>query len=152
MPGTCRIYANETSSNWNKKCWPNSREPKKKTVATTGWQNLALAKVREIYESSTPNVFTLCHPSVSLIYLFADSRLRGRAGRDCLKLKCKYGRNAGPGHVARMSQCECECEWLIDLSGQLTSGFNQLVWLLKQASTRVCVRWRNWETESETRS
>lgn len=65
--GLDKIYANETKTTCH------------------SVRALTLAKVQlrrqEIYEPSTPNVFTLCHPSVSLIYLFADSQQKANKPR-----------------------------------------------------------------------
>lgn len=103
-------YANETTN----------KQTKSKKQHVTASAKVQLRR-QEIYEPSTPNVFTLCHPSVSLIYLFADSQQKAKkqtsravekakvAGQikmqvllECTKSKSESTRNARRDEVCKL--------------------------------------------------
>lgn len=91
-----------------------SMQMKQKQRVTASGLVLAKVQVRlqEIYEPSAPNVFTLCHPSVSLIYLFADSQQKTEKAKvaDQIKmqvlLECTSNRTEPQGE-ARWDKANC---------------------------------------------
>lgn len=129
MPSTCRIYANETSREWNKKCWPNCGKNCRS-------DRLAEFGISQKSERFTSRARQMCLHFVTLLSARPKKKKkteRRKISNSRLSLPLIMPKMPGHSYI-ELSSPDCRLRWLVGRDAvAINQNYYPHIWLFKAA-------------------